>query len=138
VSKITGGCLCGALQYTIGTEPVLTAICHCTHCQRQSGAAFSVNLGVPKGALQFSKGTPKMFQDTGSSGLPVYRHFCGDCGSPIYSDVAAIPDLVFVKAGTLDDSSGVKPGVAVWCRSAQPWVPRPEGVPHFDQNPPAA
>jgi hypothetical protein len=138
MTKISGGCLCGALQYSSSAEPVVTAICHCTHCQRQSGAAFSVNVGLPKDALTFTKGTPKVFNDMGSSGLPVYRHFCGDCGSPIYSGVAAMPDLVFLKAGTLNDSNWVKPAFAVWCQSAQPWVPRPEGVPHFAQNPPSA
>lgn len=42
MSKIEGGCLCGAVRYTCAAEPVMTAICQCTHCQRQSGSAFSV------------------------------------------------------------------------------------------------
>jgi len=49
--KIEGRCLCGDVRYTSAAEPVVVALCHCTHCQRQSGGAFSVNVGVPKGAL---------------------------------------------------------------------------------------
>lgn len=137
MTQIAGGCLCGAVTYTCSAPAVMTAVCHCTHCQRQSGSAFSVNIGVPKGALEFTKGQTKTYQDTGSSGQPVYRHFCGDCGSPIFSAVAAIPALDFLKAGTLSDSSWVQPTVSVWCDSAQAWAPHAEGIARFAQNPPA-
>ena len=136
--KISGGCLCGAVQYTSAAQPVMVALCHCTHCQKQSGAAFSVNVGIPKGSLQFTAGQTSVFQDSGSSGLPVYRHFCNRCGSPIFSDVAATPQLDWLKAGTLDDTSWVQPSANIWCQSAQPWVAYPEGVPRFEQNPPQA
>lgn len=138
MAKIEGGCLCGAVQYSAAAEPVMTAVCHCTHCQKQSGGAFSVNLGLPKESFQFTAGQPRVFQDKGSSGLPVYRHFCGDCGSPIFSDVVAVPGLIFLKAGTLNDTRWVKPAVELWCESAQPWVPHPEGTLQFAQNPPQA
>jgi hypothetical protein len=137
MTQIAGGCLCGAVKYQSAAAPVVVALCHCTHCQKQSGAAFSVNIGIPKGSLQFSAGKTAVFQDTGGSGLPVYRHFCGACGSPIFSDVVASPQLDWLKAGTLDDTSWVKPAVSVWCESAQPWVAYPEGVARFAQNPPA-
>jgi len=138
MTMISGGCLCGAIRYTSEASPALVAVCHCTHCQRQSGGAFSVNVGVPKGSLRFTSGTTKVFEDRGSSGMPVYRHFCSTCGSPIFSDVVSTPQLDWLKAGTLDDHSWVKPAVNVWCESAQSWVAYPEGVPRFPQNPPAA
>ena len=75
---------------------------------------------------------------TGSSGMPVYRHFCSRCGSPIFSDVVATPQLDWLKAGTLDDTSWVQPTLGIWCESAQSWVALPEGVSRFPQNPPAA
>ena len=40
----TGRCLCGAVTYELSGDLIATAICHCDHCQRQSGGAFSVNL----------------------------------------------------------------------------------------------
>ncbi|MEY2653389.1 MAG: hypothetical protein RLZZ524_416, partial [Pseudomonadota bacterium] len=36
-----------------------------------SGAAFSVNVGVPKGSLTFTQGRTQVYADTGSSGQPV-------------------------------------------------------------------
>lgn len=136
--QVSGSCLCGAVRYTSSAAPVMVALCHCTHCQKQSGGAFSVNVAMPKGALEMTAGKMAVFEDKGSSGQPVYRHFCGACGSPIYSDVVATPQLDWLKAGTLDDTSWVKPTVSIWCESAQPWVPQPEGVASFPQTPPAA
>ena len=138
MAKISGGCLCGAVKYTSAADPVLVALCHCHHCQKQSGSAYSVNVGIPKGSLQFTSGKTAVYQDTGSSGMPVYRHFCSSCGSPIFSDVVASPQLDWLKAGTLDDTSWVKPAVSIWCESAQGWVTTPEGVAAFAQNPPAS
>jgi hypothetical protein len=44
--KRSGGCLCGTVRYTLDCEPVMLALCHCTHCQKQSGSAFSANIAV--------------------------------------------------------------------------------------------
>ena len=40
MTKIQGGCLGGAVRYTRAAEPLMTAICQCLKCQRQSGGAF--------------------------------------------------------------------------------------------------
>lgn len=136
--SMTGGCLCGAVRYSLQVPPVLMAACHCHHCQKQSGSAFSVNLAIPKGTMQLSGSPTKVYQDHGDSGQPVYRHFCGDCGSPIFSEVTVTPQLDWVKAGTLDDVSVVNPTASIWCSSAQPWVAYPTSMARFDANPPVA
>jgi hypothetical protein len=102
-------------------EPVLTAVCHCKNCQKQTGTSFSVIISVPSLALSV-KGTLKTFDDTCDGEKPVHRNFCPDCGSPVTSIIEARPGLSFIKAGTLDDASWLKPTVEIWCGSAQPWV----------------
>ena len=56
------------------------------------------------------------------TGQEVARRFCRECGSPIVSLPAAAPQVAFIKAGTLDDTSWLEPKLHVWCDSAQPWV----------------
>tara|TARA_R110001583_G_scaffold130834_1_gene282547 strand:+ start:43124 stop:43540 length:417 start_codon:yes stop_codon:yes gene_type:complete len=138
MSKLSGGCLCGSIKYDSSAEPVMVATCNCTHCQKQTGTSFSLLVAVPKGTLKFSSGKPAAFEDKGSSGLPVFRYFCSSCGSPIYTDVAADQQLDWIKAGTLDDTSWLKPTVSIWCDSAQNWLVFPDGIAKFPQNPPAA
>ncbi|MEJ2089927.1 MAG: GFA family protein [Gammaproteobacteria bacterium] len=65
-------------------------------------------------------------QELGNS---VERYFCGNCGSPIYSALPGIPDTIYLKTGTLDDTGGFAPQFHVWCDSKQEWVELREGVP---------
>jgi len=69
-----GGCLCGAVRYVLKGEPQATVLCHCTHCQRQSGSMFSVNLFVAEHGYQ-QLGQTAFYIDKGDSGQPSYRHF---------------------------------------------------------------
>ena len=132
--EMTGGCLCGQVRYSASADPAMVAVCHCKNCQKQTGTAFSVLVGVPKAAVSVH-GNLKTFHDTGDSGQPVDRNFCPECGSPIFSDVAVLPDLRFIKAGTLDDTSWLDPKMHVYCDSAEPCVPIPEGSQKFGKMP---
>lgn len=134
-TKLAGGCLCSAVRYACDAEPVLTALCHCRHCQKQTSAPYSIVVAVPAGSLAIERGTLRTFADTGDSGQPVERSFCPECGSPIRSRVAVLPDLEFIKAGTLDDTSWLTPTMELWCETAQPWV-RPDPARQlFERNP---
>jgi len=116
-----GGCLCGNIRYSFSGNPLLTAICHCTHCQRQSGSAFSIIAAVSKADFA-QKGECKTYFDKGESGNIVERHFCGNCGSPMYSLSEGLPEMVLIKAGTLDDASSLRPEIEVYCGSAMPFT----------------
>ena len=83
------------------------------NCQKQAGTAFAVVVGIPKSALSI-QGHPKTFH----IGQRVDRNFCPECGSAITSDLAVVPDLTFIKAGTLDDTTLLDPKMHVL---AAPW-----------------
>lgn len=123
----TGGCLCGQITYELSGDLIATAVCHCDHCQRQSGGAFSVNLIVLESQMAVS-GTLSTYEDRGENDDAVYvmRRFCGECGSPILSALVEPAGVIAVKAGTLDDRSGVAPTVEAWCEHKQPWVQLPD------------
>src|SRR4028119_4236 len=136
MADIVGGCLCGNVRYSSDAEPVMTAVCHCSHCQTQTSSAFSILVAVPKGSLQIEGEPLAAYETQGESGQPIIRKFCPNCGSPVVSDVTVTPDLEWIKAGTLDDTSWLQPQVHWWCDSAQPWVKIDEAVPAFAGNPP--
>jgi hypothetical protein len=56
---------------------------------------------VPKDKLTI-KGPTKSWAGKGSSGHAVHRIFCSECGSPIAHDPDAAPEIIALKAGTLD------------------------------------
>ena len=121
MTAIKGHCACGKVSYESAAEPAFTGICHCKSCQRQSGSAFAVVIGVPTALLTVS-GEPKTYASKGDSGKEVVAKFCPDCGSTILSEPEAFAGMSIVRAGTLDDTSWLKPGMQIYCDSMQPWV----------------
>jgi hypothetical protein len=132
--KISGGCLCGAVRYECNAEPLGTAICHCTHCQKVSGSAFSVNVVVPAPSLTWQGQSLASYADKGESGKPLSRKFCRNCGSSLATETEALPGAIIIKAGTLDDKSWLKPNYHIWTNSAQPWVRIEPGATTFSKG----
>ncbi len=118
--------MCGSVTVEFTGDPVATAVCHCSHCQRQSGSSFSVNLIMHSSQLTVN-GALSTYEERGENGddVYVYRRFCPTCGSSVVSELAKRDGIVAVKAGILDDKSAVKPTVEVWCVDRQPWVSLP-------------
>jgi hypothetical protein len=65
-----------ALRTDISTagEPAVTALCHCTDCQKWTGAAYTSNVVVPRTAFKVTKGHPKEWDVKGDSGK-INKHF---------------------------------------------------------------
>ena len=62
------------------------------------------------------------------------RKFCSTCGSPVVTEIPAMPDMLFIKSGTLDDTSGAAPAAHLWTTSAQKWFAFPEGAAKVDRQ----
>jgi hypothetical protein len=133
---ITGRCLCGSVTYSADADPVAQAVCHCTDCQRQTGNPFSVLVAVPRDAFEVQGSTLASYTTIGEDhGGETERKFCSACGAPIFSFAAVMPEMVFLKAGSLDDSSWLEPAIEAWTSSAQPWAPRFENTTQLERGP---
>ena len=121
MAKIEGGCLCGNIRYKSEADPLVTVLCNCINCQKQSGGAYSLNVVLPKGSLEV-QGEMTTYVDTGDSGQTLDRNFCARCGSSISSEPSAMGTITVLKAGTLDDTSWVRPVMEIYCDSAQQWT----------------
>ena len=79
-------------------------------------------IGVPTGTVTVT-GDPIIYtQPGGTTGKPLHRTFCRDCGSPImiYKDDTG---RINIWAGTLDDTGLFTPTANIYCESKQAWVP---------------
>jgi hypothetical protein len=90
---------------------------------------------VPKAAFRITKGALKSYAVKADSGNEVAREFCPNCGSGILSRLAGMPDVVAVKAGSLDDSSGFKPTMNIYMSSAPAWAPVVLNLQRFEKMP---
>ena len=78
---------------------------------------------VPKDKLTLN-GPTKSWAGKGSSGKDVHRIFCSECGSPIAHDPDAAPEIIALKAGTLDTEikKTLKPDTEIWTKSKLPFM----------------
>jgi len=134
IKPYQGGCHCGANRYSCDKEPELTFYCHCSDCQRTTGSPFSVELMIGADALSV-KGPLESYVVEGDSGKPVTRWFCGRCGSGIYLECESDPGYVFLKAGSLDDASWVRPEMHIFTVARQPWARIADDLPQYERMP---
>jgi hypothetical protein len=92
---------------------------------------------VPRGAFKLLRGTTRSCEFKADSGNLNVRHFCGTCGSPLFTDLKGFPDIWGIKAASLDDPSRLKPGMHIWTASAQPWARIADDLPRFPKGPAA-
>ena len=127
-----GGCLCGALRYTVASEPVHTIICHCTFCQKITGSAYLVEPIFRRKDVVFS-GEFSTFTHSSdySSEAISYRH-CPKCSTKVAMDIGRFEKVWGIFGGTFDDPNWFpREGDAVhhmFTRSAQRGTVLPAGV----------
>ncbi len=131
----TGGCLCGTVRYECSGEPLFALQCHCRDCQKHSGAPHVAAVRLPASDFRITSGAPRRYVAKSESGNEVARMFCGDCGSPLYVQVATRPDIVGVRVCTFDDPSWFRPEANIFVKSAQPWDHLDPAVPQFQIYP---
>lgn len=134
-APFSGGCMCGAVRYEVTSEPVAFMLCHCRECQYVSGGEPAAVVVVPKPAFTLKQGTVKGYAVKGESGNTVTRQFCPECGTPMFSELGANPDLWAIKAGTMDDASGLKPTAFLWTKSAHHWAHADKAIHGFEKGP---
>ena len=135
MSKISGGCACGAVRYEISADPVMQLHCQCGKCRKLSGTGHTDLMAFPGPAVKLS-GKLASWTYTADSGATATRYHCTTCGAPVSGETTSVPGLLVIMAGSLDDPSIFKPQVAVFTETGQHWDVLAEGLPRFPKMPP--
>jgi len=130
--QLAGGCACGTVRYRLRSAPMFVHCCHCRDCQRQTGSAFVINALIETDRVELQSGDPQPFAMPTDSGRPHNIYRCPVCGTAVWSDYGDRKVLRFVRVGTLDEPSTLRPDVHIYVRAKQPWVALPDGVPAFE------
>ena len=126
-----GGCACGEVRYRLTSDPLFVHCCHCLNCQQQTGSAFVINVLIEADRVELLGGEPVAIAVPRSGGKKQKVWRCPTCQVAVFSNYGS-PRVRFVRAGTLDDPSGVAPDVHIFTRSKVPWVTLPDSVPAFN------
>ena len=90
VDKVTGSCLCGAVEFETLAEPIAQILCYCSDCQVVSGAPSYAAYIVPLDSIELTKGELAGFPVTAESGNTNTRKFCTRCGSRVFAELKEI------------------------------------------------
>lgn len=134
MGKLSGECLCGAVEYECAEEAIMAGHCQCTDCQKISGAGHISSIMVPRGSLTI-RGSLKFHEKQADSGNIVRRGFCPECGCHIYAENSGMPHLEFIRAGSLHDLEEFRPSVVVFARSGPSWDHMDPALPRFETMP---
>ena len=126
-----GGCTCGELRYRLATDPMFVHCCHCLNCQRQTGSAFVVNLLIEADRVELLAGEPQPVDVPRDDGSRQRIFRCPTCQVAVFSEYGA-PQVLFVRAGTLDEPREITPDVHIFTKSKADWVSLPETAPAFE------
>jgi hypothetical protein len=135
--KITGGCLCKAVRYEASAAPIVTRQCWCRLCQYLGAGSSTVNVCFPSDAVTFH-GELRDYRSVADSSNVMVRGFCPTCGTPITSAAESRPHLIFLRVGTLDDPTIVRPAMTIWTSQAPEWACFDQTVPQIERQPPPA
>ena len=135
MTTIKGGCICGAVRYTATAEPLAVRACWCRVCQYFATGNASINLAFPAGAFTIT-GELTDYASIADSGSHMHRLFCPKCGVHVVSRADERPQMVIIRAGTLDDTSLAAPRGTIWTKSAPAWARIDPALPRFEGQPP--
>ena len=80
-NTVTGGCLCGAVEFELKLPSKWCGHCHCSMCQRAHGAGYVTWAGFESDHFILKKGDHHLEWFESSTGAR--RGFCSTCGSTI-------------------------------------------------------
>ena len=127
--QFEGGCACRAVRYRLRSAPLIVHACHCTECQRLTGAAFAVNALIETDRLEKLDGEPREVPVIGTSGKPQAIFRCPACATALWSHYpGAGTKLAFVRVGTLDEPARLPPDIHIFTSTRLPWVELPAGA----------
>jgi len=126
-------CACGAVSVKISGEPRTTMLCGCKDCQKASGTGHSALALYFDDTTQIS-GKTKSFSTTADSGAIVERHFCPNCGTPIFGTTSRMPGHKLLPVSMMGEiAKTYQPKSMIFNRSHLDWDYLDPDLPKFEK-----
>jgi hypothetical protein len=127
---LEGGCTCRAVRFRLTSRPLFVHCCHCTWCQRESGASFALNAMIESERVELLSGEPELVETPSASGAGQRIARCPRCRVAVWSHYSGGGNAVrFVRVGTLDEPARLPPDIHIFTASKQPWIVLALGTP---------
>ena len=126
--RLTGGCLCGAVRFTVDGEPNHVLHCHCSMCRKATGAVVATFANFDRDRVAWS-GAPARYE----SSAIAWRAFCPRCGTALSYTWNERPERVAIAVGAFDDPAALAATAHVFGADRLPWLHVDEHLPDVDE-----
>jgi hypothetical protein len=99
-ARVTGGCLCGAVRFSVALPTAFCGHCHCSMCRRNHGAAYVTWFAIAGSQLSIDRGEDELTRYVSSPHGS--RSFCRRCGSSLFCVSSRHPDVVDIPLANMD------------------------------------
>ena len=118
--KLSGGCLCDAVHFSVKNEFKAFFQCHCKQCQKLTGSVFTSNILSAPRNIEWLKG---------KSNVTVYDHptrrfsksFCNICGSGL-PFINKNKTTLIIPAGSLNELPDLQPQANMFTSEEARWL----------------
>lgn len=115
----SGSCLCGAVAFEVDAFLGKAGHCHCSMCQKHTGAAFGTYASVNKESFRWLAGEENLKQYKAENGTT--RTFCRNCGSSLTFHSKQPTNLIEVALAAMDGDIPVQPDYHIYVDSKVSW-----------------
>ncbi len=133
-TEVAGSCLCGQVTYQYAGPVKVFQYCHCTRCQKFTGAAHAANVIVEPAQFDWLTGENLV----GRFEMPGAKHFatafCKNCGSSL-PWLTQSGKAVVIPAGTLDGDPQIKPEHNIYLANRAPWYEAVDSILGYEELP---
>jgi hypothetical protein len=130
-----GKCLCGAVEVEIAGGISDIIHCHCSLCRKNSGTAYATNGFIAAKGFKVVTGADKLSTFTFKAGRE--RHFCSQCGCPVYSSNSDDPSRLRIRLGIIDSDISERPISHNFVSSKASWDNLDADLPRYQQFEPS-
>jgi len=130
-TKMTGGCMCGAVRYEVSGAPFLVSHCHCLSCRKHNGGPVVTLAGYQTSQVSFGGDERKIYESSAGVG----RAFCGKCGTPLTWEGDAggeLGQIVEFHLSTFDDPEALVPTGHAFYDERISWFDIADDLPRFE------
>ena len=118
--QINGECHCGKIEIKATVKLSEVRACHCTDCQKMSGAPLRAIAVAPADKIKIT-GIPKEYIKIGDSGNKRIQAFCTDCGTQLFATDME-KRLYNLRTGFLEQKNLLEPKTHVFTQSSVQWI----------------
>jgi hypothetical protein len=118
-----GGCLCGQVRFQTTGQPIRVGMCHCLDCRKHHGALFHASAIFPADAVTL-QGETHDYKG---------RHFCPQCGSPVFFRGDG---EIGLNLGAFDAPDAFRPTYELWTIRRESWLSPLPGAKGYDKDRP--